>query len=52
MVEFIQGNKESKIEKDKQTIINGKGSTQSTENHEFHSQKEIQHNSAEKSKSH
>lgn len=52
MVEFIQGNKESKIEKDKQTIINGKGSTQSAENHEFHSQNEIQHNSAEKSKSH
>ena len=44
--------KESKIEKDKQTVINGKGSTQSTENHEFHSQKEIQHNSGEKSKSH
>ena len=52
VVEFIQGNKESKIEKDKQTVINGKGSTQSTENHEFHSQKEIQHNSGEKSKSH
>ncbi|KMQ58538.1 hypothetical protein ACM39_18570, partial [Chryseobacterium sp. FH2] len=52
VVEFIQGNKESKIEKDKQTIINGKGNIQSTENHEFHSQKEIQHNSAEKSKSH
>ena len=52
VVEFIQGNKESKIEKDKQTVINGKGSTQSAENHEFHSQKEIQHNSGEKSKSH
>lgn len=52
MVEFIQGNKESKIEKDKQTIINGKGSIQVTENHEVHSQKEIQHNSGEKSKSH
>ena len=52
VVEFIQGNKESKIEKDKQTVINGKGSTQSTENHELHSQKEIQHNSGEKSKSH
>ncbi|WP_435524302.1 type VI secretion system Vgr family protein [Chryseobacterium indoltheticum] len=52
VVEFIQGNKESKIEKDKQTIINGKGSVQSMENHEVHSQKEIQHNSGEKSKSH
>ncbi|GAA4153589.1 phage baseplate assembly protein V [Chryseobacterium ginsenosidimutans] len=52
VVEFIQGNKESKIEKDKQTIINGKGSIQVTENHEVHSQKEIQHNSGEKSKSH
>lgn len=51
MVEFIQGNKESKIEKDKQTIINGKGSVQTVGNHEVHSQKEIQHNSGEKSKS-
>ncbi|WP_267403391.1 MULTISPECIES: type VI secretion system tip protein VgrG [unclassified Chryseobacterium] len=52
MVEYITGNKESKVEKDKQTTINGKGSTQSSQNHEFHSQKEIQHNSAEQSKNH
>jgi uncharacterized protein involved in type VI secretion and phage assembly len=52
MVEFIKGNKESKVEKDKQTVINGKGTTQTAENHEFHSQKGIQHNSLEKTKSH
>ena len=52
MMEFITGNKESNIEKDKQTIIKGKGQTQVADNQEFHSQKEVQHNSGEKSKSH
>ena len=52
MMEFITGNKESNIEKDKQTTIKGKGQTQVADNQEFHSQKEVQHNSGEKSKSH
>ena len=49
MMEYIIGNKESKVEEDRQTIINGKGVIQSSENHEFHSIKEIQHNSGENS---
>ena len=52
MTEFITGNKESNIEKDQQTTIKGKGDIQAKENHEFHSEDEIQHNSGEKSKSH
>ena len=52
MTEFIAGNKESTIEKDSQMIINGKGNIHAVKNHEFHSQKEIKHNSAERSKSH
>jgi hypothetical protein len=48
MMEYIQGNKESKVEKDKQTLINGKGTTQTAESHAFHSEKGIQHNSGEK----
>ncbi|WP_312302272.1 type VI secretion system Vgr family protein [Chryseobacterium sp.] len=52
MIEYISGNKESKVEKDTQTVVNGKGQVQTQNNHEFHSMEEIQHNSGEKSKSH
>ena len=51
-IENISGNKESNVEKDKQTIINGKGVSQSNENHEIHSKKQIKANAAEKSNLH
>ncbi|GEM55842.1 hypothetical protein B0A58_15150 [Flavobacterium branchiophilum NBRC 15030 = ATCC 35035] len=50
MVEFITGNKESKVEKDRQRIVNGASTIHSEKNNNFHSQEEIQHNSTEKSK--
>ncbi|CAM3767597.1 hypothetical protein FLBR109950_00215 [Flavobacterium branchiophilum] len=50
MVEYIMGNKESRIEKDRQRIVNGASTIHSEKSNNFHSQEEIQHNSAEKSK--
>jgi len=50
MVEFITGNKESHTEKDRTQITNGKVSSESKGMHEFHSEKEVQNNSGEKSK--
>ncbi len=50
MVEFITGNKESKVETDRQRIVSGKSLVHTEKENEYHSEKEIQHNSAEKSK--
>ena len=50
MVEFVSGNKESQIEKDRIKTSSGKIITESQGTNEFHSEKEIQNNSAEKSK--
>ena len=50
MVEFITGNKESHTEKDRTRVTNGKVNSQSNGMHEFHSEKEVQNNSGEKSK--
>ena len=50
MSEFITGNKESNVEKDKQLTVNGKSISQVNENHEIHSKNEIHNNAAEKSK--
>ena len=49
MVEFIKGNKESQVEQDRIKNSNGKIVTQSQGTNEFHSEKEVQNNSAEKS---
>jgi uncharacterized protein involved in type VI secretion and phage assembly len=50
MVEFITGNKESKVEKDRVKTSNGKITSHSEGNHEHHSAKDVHNNSAEKSK--
>ncbi|WP_395076426.1 phage baseplate assembly protein V [Flavobacterium sp.] len=50
VIEHIIGSKDSNVEKDKQTIVNGKSTMQVSDNHEVHSQKEIKANAAEKSK--
>ena len=50
VVEFIAGNKESHTEKDRTRVTNGKVNSQSNGMHEFHSEKEVQNNSGEKSK--
>ena len=50
MMEFVSGNKESQIEKDRIKTSSGKIITESQGTNEFHSEKEIQNNSAEKSK--
>lgn len=48
MVEYIKGNKESQIEKDRIKDSKGQIVTQSKGTNEFHSEKEVQNNSAEK----
>jgi hypothetical protein len=52
LTEMITGNKESHIEKDKQTVVNGTKTSQVSENYEIHSESEIHNNAAEKSKQH
>jgi uncharacterized protein involved in type VI secretion and phage assembly len=47
MSEYIKGDKESRTEKDRTRISNGKIVAQSEGNHELHSDKEIKNNSAE-----
>ncbi|EKB59903.1 type VI secretion system Vgr family protein [Bergeyella zoohelcum] len=50
MVEMIQGDKESQIEQDRVKMSSGKIMTQSQGENEFHSEKEVQNNSSEQSK--
>jgi uncharacterized protein (DUF2345 family) len=47
MSEYIKGNKESRTEKDRTRIANGKITAQSQGTHEQHSEKEIKNNSSE-----
>ncbi|SUV52419.1 type VI secretion system Vgr family protein [Bergeyella zoohelcum] len=50
MIEMIQGDKESQIEQDRVKMSSGKIMTQSQGENEFHSEKEVQNNSSEQSK--
>jgi type VI secretion system secreted protein VgrG len=48
MTEYIKGNKESRTEKDRTRVSNGKIVAQSQGTHEQHSDKEVKNNSGEK----
>ena len=50
LTEIIEGDYESHIEKDKQSVVNGEKIAQISENYEVHSESEIQNNAAEKTK--
>ena len=50
MTEMVTGDKESRIEKDSQKIVNGERNVHSEKDHKIHSQKNLNGQSAEKSK--
>ena len=52
MTEFIQGNKESHIEKDNQKVVNGERIIHSEKDHKIHSQSNLMGNSSEKTNMH
>ena len=52
MTEFIQGNKESHIEKDNQKVENGERIIHSEKDHKIHSQSNLMGNSSEKTNMH
>jgi type VI secretion system secreted protein VgrG len=49
MTEMVTGDKESRIEKDRQRVVNGENQIQSEKNYNVHSKTEFKGNSAEKS---
>jgi uncharacterized protein involved in type VI secretion and phage assembly len=49
MFEYITGNKESSVEKDRQRVVNGENQIQSEKNYNVHSKTDFEGNTAEKS---
>jgi hypothetical protein len=49
MFEYITGNKESSVEKDRQRVVNGENQIQSEKNYNVHSKTDFEGNAAEKS---